>query len=171
MNFRKCVMARLKMKDLGTERCIDFEISRGFWQKGTHAPFNHFAFVLYIWCAHTKKLLPWARSSDHCLAISIAWQLLGLNQQYLFFEAWYCSDILEQLSSKCFSSFWYGDVMIPCSYDVIVGDDALDFVNLSIFSQFFAIKGHASSHIWPKVVKKASGNVLKSLLVPFIELS
>ena len=63
-----------------------------------------------------------------------------------------------------------GDVMIPCSYDVIIRSDALDFVNLSIFGKFFAIKCHVSSYIWPKLVKKATGNVLKSLLVPFIEI-
>ena len=63
-----------------------------------------------------------------------------------------------------------GDVMIPCFGDVIVGGNALDFINLSIFSQFFATKCHVSSYIWPKVVKKATSNVLKSLLVPFIEV-
>ena len=91
------------------------------------------------------------RSSDHCFAISIAWQLLRLNLQYFFFELWYCSDILEQLSSKCFSSVCVvTSCMIPCSYDVIVGGDALDFVNLSIFSHFFAIKFYVSSYIRPK---------------------
>ena len=60
--------------------------------------------------------------------------------------------------------------MIPFCYDAIVGGDALDFVNLSIFSTFFAIKCHGSSYIWSKVVKKATGNVLKSLLVQFIEV-
>ena len=58
-----------------------------------------------------------SRSSDHCFAISIAWQLLRLNYQYLFFEEWHCSDILEQLSSKCFPSFcvvtsWFHAVMM-----------------------------------------------------------
>ena len=62
-----------------------------------------------------------------------------------------------------------GDVMIPCSYDVIVGGDALDFVNLSIFSQFFAIKCHTNSYVGQKVAKKATNNVLNSLLVPLIE--
>ena len=57
-----------------------------------------------------------------------------------------------------------GDVMIPCSYDVIVGGEELDFVNLSFFSQFLAIKCHVSSYIWQKVVKKATSGVLKSLL-------
>ena len=63
-----------------------------------------------------------------------------------------------------------GDVMIPCSYDVIVGGDELDFVNLSIFSQFFAIyeMSYISSLFWQKVVTKATGNVLKSLLVLLI---
>ena len=56
--------------------------------------------------------------------------------------------------------------MIPCCYDVILEGDALDFVNLSIFSQFFAIKCHVSSCIWQKVVKKATSEVLKSLLAP-----
>ena len=63
-----------------------------------------------------------------------------------------------------------GDVMIPCSYDVIVRCDAFDFVKLSIFNQFFTIKCHISSYIWQKVVKKATSNVLNSLLVPLIEL-
>ena len=63
-----------------------------------------------------------------------------------------------------------GDVMIPCYYDITVGGDAIDFVNLSNFTQFFAIKCHVSSYIWPKVVKKATSNILKSLLVPFIDV-
>ena len=62
------------------------------------------------------------------------------------------------------------DVMIPCCYDVIVGGDALDFVNLSISSQVFAIECHVSSYTWQTIVRKAASNVLKSLLVPFIRL-
>ena len=35
--------------------------------------------------------------------ISIAWQLLTISRQYLFFEACYCCEIVEQLLLKCFS--------------------------------------------------------------------
>ena len=57
------------------------------------------------------------------------------------------------------------DVMIPCCYDVTVGGNAADFLNLSIFAQFFAHKCRVSSCIWQKVAKKkATSNILKSSL-------
>ena len=52
------------------------------------------------------RLIQLYRSSDHCFAISIAWQLFELNRQYLFFEEWYCPEILWQLLYKCSSSFY-----------------------------------------------------------------
>ena len=64
-----------------------------------------------------------------------------------------------------------GNVMIPCCYNVIVGGDAFDFANLSIFSQIFALKCHVSSYIWQKVVKKATSNIPKSLSFPLIVLT
>ena len=63
-----------------------------------------------------------------------------------------------------------GDVMISCCYDVIVGGDALDFMNLSNFNLFFAIKFHVSSCIWQKVVKKATNNILKSSLARTVKV-
>ena len=48
-------------------------------------------------------VFPESRSSDHCFAISIAWQLLAINGQYAFFEACYCCETLGKLLLKCFS--------------------------------------------------------------------
>ena len=110
------------------------------------------------------------RSSDHCFAISIAWQLFVLKSQYLPFKASYCSDILWQLSHNYFFIILYGDVTIPCCHDVTVGCYALDFLFSSIFRQFFALKRYVSSCICWKVFKKASSNVLKSSLVLTVKL-
>ena len=63
-----------------------------------------------------------------------------------------------------------GDIMIPCCYDVTVGGDAPDFLNISIFTHIFAHKCRVSSCIWQKVAKKATRNILKSSLVPTIEV-
>ena len=60
--------------------------------------------------------------------------------------------------------------MIPCSYDVTIGGDAPDFLNLSIFTQCLAHKCCVSNCIWQKVAKKAASNILKSSLVPTIEV-
>ena len=49
-----------------------------------------------------------------------------------------------------------GDIMIPCSYDVTVGADAANFLNLGIFTRIFAHKFHVSSCIWQIVAKKKS---------------
>ena len=47
-----------------------------------------------------------------------------------------------------------GDVMIPCYYDITVGGDALDFVNLGNFTLFYALKYHVADCICQKVVQK-----------------
>ena len=60
--------------------------------------------------------------------------------------------------------------MIPYCYDVTVGGDAQDFLNLTIFTQFFAHKCHESSCIWQKVAKKPISNILMSSLVPTVEI-
>ena len=63
-----------------------------------------------------------------------------------------------------------GDVMISCRYDVTVGGNAPDFLNLSIFAQFFAHKCRVSSCIWQKVTKKETSNILTSLLLTTVEV-
>ena len=64
-----------------------------------------------------------SRSSDFCFAISVTWQLLTINGQYLFFEACYCCEFLGQLLFKCFFIILSGDVLIPYCYDVTVGGE------------------------------------------------
>ena len=63
-----------------------------------------------------------------------------------------------------------GDVMIPCCYDVTVGGDAPDFLNLSIFTQFFAQKCRVITYNWPKVAKKATSDILTSSLKTTVEV-
>ena len=60
--------------------------------------------------------------------------------------------------------------MIPSYYDVIVGGSVLDFVNSTVFTQFLALKCCISAYIWQKVVKKGTSNILKSSLVPTVQL-
>ena len=63
-----------------------------------------------------------------------------------------------------------GDIMIPYWYDVTVGGDVPDFLNFRFFIQFFAHKCSISSCIWQKVAKKPTSNILKSSLVPIVEV-
>ena len=60
--------------------------------------------------------------------------------------------------------------MILCYYDVTAGGNAPDFVNLDIFTQFFARKLCTNSCIWLKVVKKATSNILKSLIARTVKV-
>ena len=54
--------------------------------------------------------------------------------------------------------------MIPCCCDITVDRNALDLLNLSIFTQSVALKCRVDSCYWQKVFKEAASNILKSSL-------
>ena len=56
--------------------------------------------------------LSWSKSkiwsNDHCFSIAIAWQILALNQHFIFLWA-NCSDILGHMLYKCFFAISVAD--------------------------------------------------------------
>ena len=66
--------------------------------------------------------------------------------------------------AQAFFIFLLGDDMIPCCYDITVGGYALDFLNLGIFTQFFALKCCVKLLHLVNVIPKVISNVLKSSL-------
>ena len=72
--------------------------------------------------------------------------------------------------TRVFFNILFGEVMIPCYYDVTVGGYALDFTNPGISIIFFALECYVSSCICQKVFKKAASNALNTSLVLTVQL-
>ena len=61
--------------------------------------------------------------------------------------------------------------MIPYFYDITVDCNSVDLLNSSLFFRnCFALRCYVSSCIWQKVIKNATSNTLKNLLVLEIKL-